>query len=997
MLSFNIQSLPAKFSEFRELINMLFLQNCAPDVICLQEIWRIPDPDFFTISGYHPLVYKSRHINTQGGGVGLFVKDIFSFSINDVLSVFVDRILESLFIDITFNSKKFTIGTMYRPGTAHPHFSVKEQGSQFLELFSSIAEKISNSKISSYIFGDLNIDCLKYGQSTFASEYIDLLFSFGLMQIVTKPTRCSLTSATLIDHIITNVSNGSFETNIVITHISDHFPLFSLLGCHKKPHQQKNLTSRNFSEDNIERFKNSLSAMNWQNVFSTNDPQLAFSNFSDTFLTLYDLNIPVTTKKFNKNIHKVEPWITSGILTSRRKKIALSKSHFSSPSPLSLSQLKLFRNLYNKVIRAAKKMYFENELLANQSNLKKSWALIRLALNKKHSKDSSISKILVNNKEISDPQEIANNFNIFFSSVAATIVEDINPSDKPPDKLSNDTVPLFKFSDSPVTGTEIIEATKLLQSKKTLDLNGISVWLLQTVISAISDPLQHIFLNSFAQGIVPGELKIAKVVPIFKSGKKESMDNYRPISLLSSFSKIIEKIVSIRLTSFLDSNKLISNSQYGFRKKHSTVHPLLHFVNHVSAALDKKEHTLAIFCDLRKAFDTVDFSILFSKLSKLGIRGQELNWFKSYLHNRKQMVFIDGKLSSILDILIGVPQGSILGPLLFLIYINDLPICSELIALLFADDTTLYLSDSNIERLIVRVNCEFKKVCDYFRFLKLSLHPDKTKFILFSNSNQARAMDININLDFNNNGTAPDAKLISQLVRVTNESDVPAIKFLGIFIDPQLNFKFHINSIVSKTSKSLFFFRAAKHVLSQKALRAVYFAIIHAHFIYGIQIWSCAGQGNLEPLYLKQKNAIRILNNAKYNSHTEPLFKNSNILPLFMLIDFFKLQFFHCYTTNQLPASFSNIWQRNEDRRMEDQAVLRNHQEYYIPASRLSTTDRFPFFNFPRIWCDFPDLNIKSIQSRPSFNFQLKSHFLNKLNANYVCARLLCPNCHLQI
>ena len=258
-------------------------------------------------------------------------------------------------------------------------------------------------------------------------------------------------------------------------------------------------------------------------------------------------------------------------------------------------------------------------------------------------------------------------------------------------------------------------------------------------------------------------------------------------------------------------------------------------------------------------------------------------------------------------------------------------------------------------------------------------------------------MDININLDFNNNGTAPDAKLISQLVRVTNESDVPAIKFLGIFIDPQLNFKFHINSIVSKTSKSLFFFRAAKHVLSQKALRAVYFAIIHAHFIYGIQIWSCAGQGNLEPLYLKQKNAIRILNNAKYNSHTEPLFKNSNILPLFMLIDFFKLQFFHCYTTNQLPASFSNIWQRNEDRRMEDQAVLRNHQEYYIPASRLSTTDRFPFFNFPRIWCDFPDLNIKSIQSRPSFNFQLKSHFLNKLNANYVCARLLCPNCHLQI
>ena len=166
-------------------------------------------------------------------------------------------------------------------------------------------------------------------------------------------------------------------------------------------------------------------------------------------------------------------------------------------------------------------------------------------------------------------------------------------------------------------------------------------------------------------GIVPSQLKIAKVVPIFKTGKSESMDNYRPISLLSGFSKIVEKIVSNRLTSFLDTNNLITSCQYGFHKKHSTIHPLVHFLNHVSSSLDKKNHTIAIFCDLRKAFDTVNHTILLSKLKKLGVRGVELQWFSDYLSNRKQLVHVNGSSSSLLDILIGVPQGSILGPLLF--------------------------------------------------------------------------------------------------------------------------------------------------------------------------------------------------------------------------------------------------------------------------------------------------------------------------------------------
>ena len=667
------------------------------------------------------------------------------------------------------------------------------------------------------------------------------------------------------------------------------------------------------------------------------------------------------------------------------------------PSADSLGTFKSYRNLYNKTIRAAKKLFFERELLLNQSNLKKSWDLIRMALNKKVEKSSSISSLFVNNITVTDPLSMANHFNEFFTSIASKIVDEINPTVHPRDinHDSDSDIPLFSFFNVPITEAEIVTATNLLQAKKTLDFTGISVWLVQKVILSISAPLHHIFLQSFSNGIVPQQLKTAKIIPVIKSGKKDAMDNYRPISLLSCFSKIIEKIVCSRLTEFLDVNNLITKSQYGFRKKHATVHPLVHFLNFVSSSLDRKEHSVAIFCDLRKAFDTVDHKILLNKLGRMGIRGVELAWFQDYLSNRKQIVHINGSNSFLQNILIGVPQGSILGPLLFLIYINDLPLCSELLALLFADDTTLLLSDPDLDSLIARVNLEFKKISDFFRSLKLALHPAKTKFILFSNSSEARSKDISIFLDFNNSNVDPDVNLISCLERVTCESSVPAIKFLGIYIDPLLNFKFHIETVVSKVSRSLYFPRNSKHILTPTALKAVYYALVHCHFIYGIQIWSCTAPSNLNVLVSKQKIAIRLICGAKYNSHTEPLFKISRILPLPLLIEFFKLQFMLGFLNNLLPSSFDNMWTVNAARRLCDQPILRNHYSLFLPTSRLSSTEKFPLLNFPRLWSNFPDTNIKQMTSKPEFNSKLKCYFLDSLTLNYQCTRLLCPHCHL--
>jgi hypothetical protein len=219
-------------------------------------------------------------------------------------------------------------------------------------------------------------------------------------------------------------------------------------------------------------------------------------------------------------------------------------------------------------------------------------------------------------------------------------------------------------------------------------------------------------------------MKISKVVPIFKSGDATNVDNYRPIALLCTFSKLLEKIVYNRLSIHIGNNNLLNTQQFGFRNNHSTLHPMLLFMNHVTVALEKKQHTVAIFCDLRKAFDCCSHEILLRKLKKLGICDISMNWFKSYLSDRTQFVSIHSENSSSRSINIGVPQGSILGPLLFLIYINDLPLCSLFVTLLFADDTTLLLSHCDINVLQIMVNEEFRKICNYFRHNKLSLHPD---------------------------------------------------------------------------------------------------------------------------------------------------------------------------------------------------------------------------------------------------------------------------------
>ena len=293
-MSFNIQSLPSKFNEFQELIQNFQINKCEPDIICLQEIWQIVHSSAFSLDDYNPIEYKLRSNSTQGGGVGIYIKKNIKYNILRDKSIFIDRIFESLFIEVWIHkNKKIIIGNIYRPSVNHPTLSSSEQFVQFIELLTNLLSDFSDINTQVILFGDFNLDALKYNIITQVTEYIDLLFSYGFLQLIMKPTRCTSHSATLIDHVVSNSKADFFESIILTTKISDHFPVIYFCKDDLPPAVSNIVKYRDFSDENLKFFLASLRSINWDILSSYDSTQDTYDCFSETFFTLYNLHFPL--------------------------------------------------------------------------------------------------------------------------------------------------------------------------------------------------------------------------------------------------------------------------------------------------------------------------------------------------------------------------------------------------------------------------------------------------------------------------------------------------------------------------------------------------------------------------------------------------------------------------------------------------------------------------------------------------------------------------------
>jgi hypothetical protein len=536
----------------------------------------------------------------------------------------------------------------------------------------------------------------------------------------------------------------------------------------------------------------------------------------------------------------------------------------------------------------------------------------------------------------------------------------------------------------PVNTSDILNVVIKMKGKTSSGHDHIPMKIVKSSIHIIQDALTHIINRSHMTGLIPSPLKIAKVVPVYKSGDDTKLNNYRPISLLPSFSKIFEKIVFNKICKFFNSKNLFYKHQYGFRSNHSTIHPLIHLLNDCAEASNgtPKETTLVVLCDLSKAFDVINRDILLNKLKYYGLRGVIYNWLVSYLSDRFQYVAIDDNNSFKLKVDYGVPQGSILGPLLYLIYVNDIAhSINNGNILSFADDTSFYISSNNIHNLYLNANIEINKLYDWFCANKLSLNPKKTKYIHITPPRM-------------NISTHSHVIKIQEIVldKICKGSEEKSTKFLGIKIDENLSWCDHIKHINTKISRAIFTIRQCKQFLPLTCMKTLYISLIHPYITYGILAWGNASKSLLYHTSILQKKAIRIISRAHYNSHTDPLFKRLNILKLSDQYEYEIALFMFKYIKGKLPSSFNGIFPYNNE--IQDRFQTRQSQLLYIKNYKTEFSGRFPIFKFPHIWNKWCKINPNYlIQSVSQFKHFVKHAQIGTYSDIVRCENPSCKDC----
>ena len=893
MVSLNCQCLNTKKVDALKLFLSSMNSDTSPiSCIVLQETWcdSLVDMSFFSLPNYN-MVSKPTRISAHGGLI-IYIHDSFQYKQIDIIDD--SPHFENICIEVWnkyAHFDKFLICDIYKPPSGTTEHLV-----DFTNKFTQWAAAINEKSKKSYLCGDFNINQLQIQTNQHFNQFYDSLTSTGFITKITLPTRISETSATLIDNVFTNNIDRAHVSGILSRKFSDHQMIFSLQKCNKcqkLKHNEKYIEVELTSQNNLDKFAAEIKESKICEHINSNadaDPNANLDILTNIINAAKNNNIPQKVKKFNKRRDKKEPWMTNELLLMVNRKNELyvdwkrSAKHSENYNGKKVN-FKTYEKIVDNEIVQAKKIYYSNVFHMYKSSMKKTWQIINETLSRKKVDNMLPDTFIKNGNELSDPKEIANAFNEYFSKIGSNLASNINcTEDGQSYKVYLQNPTLKKFAFKKVNDNEVLSIINKLKNKKSRGADNISNQLLKTIKQELCKPLTVIINQMIETGVYPEKFKISKITPIYKKNERTNIANYRPISLLPTLSKIFERVIHTQLYTYFDENKLLSEQQYGFREKHSTELAAVKLVDYINHEMDIGNTPEAIFIDLSKAFDTLNFDILIHKLQFYGLSGNSLALMKSYVTGRMQYVLFNKTKSDLAIITTGIPQGSILGPLLFSIYVNDIINSSDKLQyLLYADDTTLYFNREHFtpHNANLEINNELSKVMNWLKLNKLSLNVQKTKYMTFHKS-QKNVTPLNLSID--------DIPIDS----------VDEFNYLGIILHERLTWKNHINMVTNKIAKVSGILNRLKHIFPQNVLLSLYHTLIISQINYGMLLWG----SDIRSVEKYQKKAIRNITNSHILAHTEPLLKDLGLLKVGDIFKLRLLKFYYKLMNNELLSYF---------------------------------------------------------------------------------------------